>query len=112
MAPNGRVSHWAVKEHRHIRIDVLPLALEGKKSKMYLELLVLVIWSGFAIFLAYKGSQLCTMLFNRGQLSPAMRMPMVYAYLSVPVGCAFMTLRLFIEMYKIVTNLNSHQERA
>jgi len=84
---------FAVKEHRHLRIEAF-LNLLPKKINKYVELLSLLIWFCFSAFLAYKGSELVIMLIKHGQVSPAMRMPMFYAYSSVPVGCAFMGVRL------------------
>jgi TRAP-type C4-dicarboxylate transport system permease small subunit len=34
----------------------------------------------------------------------------VYAYLSVPVGCSLMTLRLFVELYKIARGGGYYKE--
>jgi TRAP-type C4-dicarboxylate transport system permease small subunit len=67
----------------------------------------LLIWFGFSIFLAYKGSELVLILVKRGQVSPAMRIPMAYAYASVPVGCSLMAIRLIermVEYTKLLRN--------
>lgn len=96
---------YAVKEHRHLRIEAFKDMLP-KNVQKYAELLTLLIWFGFSIFLAYKGSQLTSILIKRGQVSPAMRMPMAYAYSSVPVGCALMTIRLFEEIIKLIKSLH------
>jgi len=91
---------FAVKEHRHLRIEVLK-DLVPKDGQKYFELFVLLIWFGFSAFLAYKGTELTMILAQRGQLSPAMRLPMAYAYASVPVGCGLMAIRLIEEMIKL-----------
>lgn len=88
---------FAVKKHRHLRIELFVDKLKGHKKQLF-ELVVLLIWFGFSIFLALKGSELTIMLFKRGQVSPAMQIPMGYAYASVPVGCALMGIRLLGEM--------------
>jgi TRAP-type C4-dicarboxylate transport system permease small subunit len=102
---------WGVKEHRHIRVDALPLAL-SPKAKFRLEMVVLLIWAAFSFFIAYKGSQLCSLLFRRHQLSPAMRIPIVYAYLSVPAGCFLMGIRLIAEIGKLFSNRAYELEEA
>ena len=94
---------FAVKEHRHLRIEAF-LNLMPKKINKYVELLSLLIWCCFSLFLAYKGSELVIILIKRGQVSPAMRMPMFYAYSSVPVGCAFMGMRLIEEIINLFKN--------
>lgn len=94
---------FAVKEHKHLRIEAF-LNLLPKKINKYVELLSLLIWFCFSAFLAYKGSELVIILIEHGQLSPAMRMPMFYAYSSVPVGCAFMGVRLIGEIINFFKN--------
>lgn len=89
---------FAVKEHRHLRIEAIKNILSPKAQKNF-ELLTLVIWFGFSLFLAFKGSELTMILLQRGQVSPAMRLPMAYAYASVPVGCGLMAIRLIEEMF-------------
>ena len=88
---------FAVKKHRHLRIELFVDKLKGRKKQLF-ELAVLLIWFGFSLFLAIKGSELTIMLFKRGQVSPAMQIPMGYAYASVPVGCGLMAIRLLEEM--------------
>ncbi|MBE3093091.1 MAG: TRAP transporter small permease [Actinobacteria bacterium] len=94
---------FAVKEHRHLKIEAF-LNLLPKKINKYAELLSLFIWFCFSAFLAYKGSELVTLLIKHGQVSPAMRIPMFYAYSSVPVGCAFMGVRLIEEIINLFKN--------
>ncbi|SFG12548.1 TRAP-type C4-dicarboxylate transport system, small permease component [Desulfotomaculum arcticum] len=89
---------FAVKEHRHLRIEAIKNVLSPKAQK-YFELITLVIWFGFSLFLAFKGAELTMILLQRGQVSPAMRLPMAYAYASVPVGCGLMAIRLIEEMF-------------
>ena len=92
---------FAVKEHRHLRIEVLRDCFRGRARQGF-ELAVLLVWFGFSLFLALKGFELARMLFQRGQVSPAMQIPMAYAYASVPVGCGLMAVRLLGEMAKIL----------
>lgn len=91
---------FAVKEHRHLRIEMIVDRLHGR-NRQFFELFVLLIWFGFSVFLALKGSELSMLLFKRGQVSPAMRIPMGFAYASVPVGCTLMSIRLVLEMWRL-----------
>jgi TRAP-type C4-dicarboxylate transport system permease small subunit len=95
---------YAVKEHRHLKIEAF-LNMLPKKAQKYGELLSLLIWFSFSVFLAYKGTELAHMLAKRGQVSPAMRMPMAYAYASVPAGCALMAIRLISEIISFFKSL-------
>lgn len=90
---------FAVKEHAHLRIEALVDHLSPSRRR-FLEFVALLAWFAFSLFLAVKGSELTLLLLKRGQVSPAMRMPMAYAYASVPVGSALMSIRLVEEMVR------------
>lgn len=91
---------FAVRERTHFRvqmfIDKLPA---GARKSM--EVFILMIWFSFSVFLAYQGMKLASILLVRNQLSPAMQVPIGYAYASVPVGALLMAVRVLIEMIKI-----------
>ena len=96
---------YAVKERKHLRIEVVRDLLKTDRGKQIFELVALLIWFGFSVFLTYKGGELTKMLYTRNQVSPAMRVPMAYAYASVPVGCGLMCLRLIAEMSRLLKKL-------
>lgn len=95
---------FAVKHQKHIRVEfgrnLLP---EG--ARRYLDVLVLLLWLTMSLILVVKGGQLTEILLARGQLSPAMRLPMAYAYAAVPVGCALMVVRLLQELWREASSL-------
>lgn len=84
---------FAVKHSKHLRAEVFK-NIAPKRWGPYIELIALLIWLGFSIFLFWKGVLVVQMIARMNQLSPAMRMPMVIPYLSVPVGSGLMSLRL------------------
>lgn len=84
---------FAVKHCKHIRVEFAKNFLSPSGRK-FLDVTVFLIWLGFSIFLTMKSGQLSSILFQRNQISPAMGIPMAWAYLSVPVGCGLMSLRL------------------
>lgn len=88
----------AVKHHKHIRVEFMATLVPPSVQKV-MNLAAIVIWIAMSATLAWMGSQLAITLMQRGQLSPAMRIPMAYAYWSVPVGCGLMTLRLLQLLY-------------
>lgn len=83
----------AFKNKKHIRIEILSDFL-NEKHKLFLELVVSVLWLSFMGFLAYKGIEVVGVLKNSGQRSAALEIPMYMAYLAVPFGCIVMLLRL------------------
>lgn len=92
---------YAVKKGAHIRIEILANKCVGQKRIVF-EILIALIWFSFAFFLAYTGMQITGFVFKSGQLSPAMRVPMGYAYASVPVGGLLMTIHLIEDLATLV----------
>lgn len=89
---------YAVKRTSHLRIEIIKTKL-SPKNKIIFDTFALTIWLIFSIFLASKSFSLTVAIFQRGQLSPAMRMPMGYAYASVPIGSGLMCIRLIQQMF-------------
>ena len=98
---------YAVKEHAHLRVEVVANIFKGKNRILY-EILVYVGWSIFTIFLAYQGFRAMFFLIESGQSSPALYMPMFIPYASVPVGCTLMAYRLICEMRKLFAELRDY----
>ncbi len=84
---------YAAHRNSHLRITMLRdrLPAGGKK---FLELIVTIIWIAFAVFVFYMGCRAIGTITKFGQKSSALRIPMQYCYLSIPVGMFFMTVRL------------------
>ena len=95
----------AVRKKRHIRIEILADFLKGK-AKLRLEMVVLLIWALFSAFLAFKGFEIGRFLLSSNQTSPALEIPMVFAYAAIPVGCILMFLRLVGEMKETLALLS------
>lgn len=92
---------YAVKERSHFRVEMFANMIKGKPRKVF-EVIILLIWFLFSFLLTWHGTKLVIFLVNSGQFSAAMEIPMAWPYASVAVGCALMTLRLFIEIWKII----------
>ncbi len=90
---------FAAKHSRHLKVEMLK-NLFPKKGQLVLDVIAALFWIGFCVFLTTKSGIITNTLFQIGQLSPAMRMPMGYAYASVPVGCGLMTFRLLQNLYR------------
>lgn len=71
-----------IKEHIHLGIDVVVNLFPFNIRKVF-EVLVQVLLILFDLFLIVYGFQMVTKTMN--QPSPALRLPMGYVYLSVPV---------------------------
>lgn len=91
---------YAVKERSHFRVEMFADMLKGKARK-YFEYLILIIWFLFSFAMAYYGTKLLLFIYDTGQCSAAMDIPMTWPYASVPAGCVLMCIRLIVEMYKL-----------
>ena len=102
---------YAVKEHRHLRVEMLADRFKGR-SRLVFELFVLLVWFGFSAFLAYQGYRMTAFLAQSGQSSAAMQIPISWAYASVPVGCGLMALRLVGEIRRVLAEALSTPKEA
>ncbi len=102
---------YAAKKHAHLKIDAF-IDASPLKIQRGLKFISLLLWLGFSLFLAWSGAQLTFLLLKRGQVSPAMRMPMGYAYASVPVGAVLMAIRLIENGVAFFRNENTRKEGA
>lgn len=91
---------YAVKERSHFRVEMFADLLKGLPRRNF-EYFVLIVWFAFSFVLTWLGTKLVLFLYDTGQTSAAMDIPMTIPYASVPVGCALMCVRLLVEMYKI-----------
>jgi TRAP-type C4-dicarboxylate transport system permease small subunit len=87
----------ALKDGKHIRVELISSALIRRNRlipKNVLEILVLLMWLCFSVFLAVSGFQLAYELAGRNAVSASMRIPLQFTYGAVPVSCGIVTLRL------------------
>ncbi len=91
---------YAVKERSHFRVEMFADMIKGTARRQF-EYFILIVWFAFSFALAWLGTELVIFLFDTGQTSAAMDIPMTLPYASVPIGCGLMCARLIIEMYKL-----------
>ncbi len=84
-------SFVAMREGRHIGVTMVVDRLPPRAA-LAVSIFVQAVTIAFLVILAQQG--LALTLVNLKQLSPAMRIPMFYPYLAVPVGAALMILEL------------------
>lgn len=83
-----------VRYAAHISVEVLQV-FAGPGLTRILTLISLLLGVLFAFTLVYYGGQLFIKTYKMGQLSPAMRIPVAYVYLSIPISGVFMLMRYF-----------------
>lgn len=93
---------FAVKKRRHISVEAV-LLLFGRRGIFILNLVSNIFFFLFClIVLSEAFPVLYKMHYKFKQLSPAMRLPLTYAYASVPVGFALMTFRLVQDSLSLI----------
>jgi len=84
---------YATKEGSHISLDFITSRLP-RKGQLVTSTLKYFIWISFTIFIAYISWKLTFLIFQRGQVSAALRIPMGFAYASIPFGMTLMLFRI------------------
>lgn len=89
-----------VKRGIHVSVDAFINFLPPIGKKIFI-VFANVVGLAFSLGLFVTGIILCSQVAASGQLSPAMRIPVVLAYLAIPVGTFYMSveyLRILIDM--------------
>lgn len=81
-----------VRYSAHISVEILQI-FAGPRLARVLKFISILLGVLFAVTLIYYGWQLFIRTNKMGQLSPAMRIPVAYVYLSIPISGTFMLLR-------------------
>jgi C4-dicarboxylate transporter DctQ subunit len=97
-------SALAAKKGAHIGIEAFVQFLPSRARK-YEELAVFVVGLIFSVIVFYVGIDFLGKLIKTRQLSPAMRVPMMWAYMAVPFGCGLMAVHYFIKFFTGISSL-------
>ena len=74
----------------HLAIDFLPAALRGRAKRRVERLIALFVMVFAVAVMVWGGSRLVWMTLYLGQKSAAMRVPLGYVYLALPIGGVLM----------------------
>lgn len=96
---------YVAGQRRHLAVDLLPAALSGGRRRM-LERLIQTLALVFAVILVVGGSRLVWVTLVLGQSSAALRLPLGYVYLAVPL-CG-----LLMAFYAVFHFVNPDEEAA
>lgn len=89
---------------RHLAIDILPLALNGR-SRQILNTVILLVVAGFAVsVMVWGGWQMVSRTLASGQITPTLRLPMGYIYGPIPVSGLFIIIYSFIFLGRVWLN--------
>ena len=96
----------AVKDGKHLTVDILPLFLKGK-AQIILHIFSTVATLAFFAALLYAGSLVLPSMMARPQFSPANHINMMIPYLAPTVGTVLMTMRAIVIIINDVKNLKN-----
>lgn len=100
---------YAVHKSAHIRVEIAKDLLKNKLKKV-VEVVVLLVCLGFAVFLAVEGTQFVLAIKMTQQVTPSLGIKMWLVYLAVPVGGTLMGVRFIQQILYIFKNPESEIE--
>jgi TRAP-type C4-dicarboxylate transport system permease small subunit len=90
-----------VKDNEHLRVEFLSMALVKHgfiKADEAVKIVVALVWLATSWIVAYYGVEVITAQIEMHVLTPAMRIPVWFAYLSIP-ACSFIAgVRLIVNI--------------
>lgn len=96
---------YGVKTYAHIGVGAFTLLLP-KKIRKALSIFVMVCGIILCGVIFHFGVRLVQLNFSIMQLTPAMRMPIAYMYLAIPIGMSCFILRYIINIYGTIRDFN------
>ena len=99
---------YGVRQGAHIGVEAFTLLLPKKVQKVLNIIVMLASIVLCAVILKYGFSIVQTQL-AKGQLSPAMRIPMGYMYAAIPIGMFFFIVRYIQDIIIEIKNFNKEE---
>lgn len=93
---------FAQRDGKHLKVEVL-YSLMNPAGKKFLSVLSNLIFLSFCVFLTVNGFSLVMNLAHRYSLSPAMEIPLLFVYLSLPVSNFVLSVRIIAGLKEIIT---------
>ncbi|MFZ4451497.1 TRAP transporter small permease [Salibacterium aidingense] len=90
---------YGVKKQRHIKVDAM-LIFFKQRGKIAMNMLANLIFMIFAIVIIYYGQDIALRIWELGQQSPALHLPMGVVYLATPAGMGLTVIRLIQQLLK------------
>lgn len=100
-----------VKRGAHIGVEAFVMMVP-KKVHQYIMILTTIICIVFCCAVTFIGYDYVLKLMKTGQLSPAMRVPIVWAYAAVPIGCLLMAFRYTILLINQIAALKRNTDNS
>lgn len=92
---------YAVRENSHIRVEILKNMLPVQLKRIT-EIIVLIIWFSFALFLLVFGTKFIISVGGTEQISPSLGISMWIVYLAIPISGLLMGVRLVQQIVQVI----------
>lgn len=92
-------SSIAVRESAHLGVTAIVDSVKSPTFKKITHYTVVSISLLFTLFLVYYGGTLSQKIFNHGTRSSAMEIPMIFAYIAIPLGGLLMAYRYAQQLF-------------
>lgn len=96
---------YGVRQGAHIGVEAFALLLPKKVQKI-LAIFVMIISIGLCVVICKYGFTIVQTQLSKGQLSPAMRIPMGYMYAAIPIGMIFFIIRFIQDIFISIRDFN------
>ena len=101
---------YGVRQGAHIGIEAFAMLLPKKVQKV-LNILVMIGSIVICVVIFKYGASIVSTQLSKGQLSPAMRVPMGYMYAAIPVGMVFFIIRYIQNIYDVIRDFNKEDKK-
>ena len=101
---------YGVRQGAHIGIEAFSLLLP-KKAQKVLNIIVMVASIVLCAVIFKFGLDIVQTQLSKGQLSPAMRIPMGYMYAAIPIGMVLFIIRYIQNIYDVLKNFNKDEKK-
>lgn len=91
-----------LKDGEHLRVELLKTKLIRRgllKTNEMITILVSLIWLATTLIVAHYGFEVVSSQIKLGVVSPALKLPMWFAYLSVPACSLVIGIRLIVNIF-------------
>lgn len=101
---------YGVRQGAHIGVEAFMLLLP-KKAQKAMNIFVMVASIVLCAVIFKYGMTIVNTQLSKGQLSPAMRIPMGYMYAAIPIGMVLFIIRFVQEIIDAIKNFNNDEKK-
>ena len=102
----------AIKKREHLKMEIITNFLRPKAKKV-LDLISLVLFFAFAVFVLYHVTLLTADILQRGQVTAVLEIPKWIPYAGVPVAFLLMLIRMIQDFVRTISEMKElGQEEA